>query len=300
MITVTDIHKWFGSQAVLSGMEFSIKKGNIVGLLGPNGSGKTTMIRLLNGVIQPEQGTIEINGFNPMIDGNVIRQMSGIVTEGAGLYHEMSGEDNLIFFSEIYGVRKIRERVDELLKEFDLYDHRQKKVGTYSTGMKKRLALAKALLHKPKILFLDEPTNGLDPDGIRDVMGYLTKLNKNDETTIIICSHVLQQLEDICHSYVFMEKGRVLAEGTKQQLENDFLTDVTLRIETGLKVKDITYLGYPVRRINETNILFTLPSKREISPLLREILNETWIHSTTIENVSLESIYFEVRRRTHE
>jgi ABC-2 type transport system ATP-binding protein len=281
-------------------MEFSIKKGNIVGLLGPNGSGKTTMIRLLNGVIQPEQGTIEINGFNPTIDGNVIRQMSGIVTEGAGLYHEMSGEDNLIFFSEIYGVRKIRERVDELLNEFDLYDHRQKKVGTYSTGMKKRLALAKALLHKPKILFLDEPTNGLDPDGIRDVMGYLTKLNKNDETTIIICSHVLQQLEDICHSYVFMEKGRVLAEGTKQQLENDFLTDVTLRIETGLKVKDTTYLGYPVRRIDETNILFTLPSKSEISPLLREILKETWIHSTTIENVSLESIYFEVRRRTHE
>lgn len=300
MITVTNVYKHFGSQSVLSGMNFSVGKGSIVGLLGPNGSGKTTMIRLLNGVIKPEQGTMEINGFSPATDGNVIRQMSGIVTEGAGLYHEMSGIDNLLFFSEIYGVRKGRERANELLKEFDLYDHRRKKVGTYSTGMKKRLALAKALLHKPKILFLDEPTNGLDPDGIRDVLEYLARLNKNEETTIIICSHVLQQLEDICHSYVFMENGKVLASGTRQQLEDDFLTNVMLRVETGLKLDDTSYFGYPVERISETSILFTLSSKREISPLLREILKETWIHSTIIENVSLESIYFEVRRRNNE
>ena len=300
MITVTNVHKRFGSQSVLSGMNFSVEKGSIVGLLGPNGSGKTTMIRLLNGVIQPEQGTMEINGFSPTTEGNMIRQMSGIVTEGAGLYHEMSGTDNLLFFSEIYGVRKGRERVDELLKEFDLYDHRRKQVGTYSTGMKKRLALAKALLHKPKILFLDEPTNGLDPDGIRDVLGYLARLNKNEQTTIVICSHVLQQLEDICHSYVFMEGGRVLAAGTRQQLEDDFLTDVMLRVETGLKLNDTSYFGHPVERISETSLLFTLSSKGEISPLLREILKETWIHSTIIENGSLESIYFEVGRRNHE
>ncbi|WP_227551436.1 ABC transporter ATP-binding protein [Metabacillus sediminilitoris] len=300
MITVTNIHKQFGSQSVLSGMNFSIKKGSIVGLLGPNGSGKTTMIRLLNGVIRPEQGTIDINGFNPMTDGNVIRQMSGIVTEGAGLYHEMSGEDNLIFFSEIYEVKKVRERVAELLKEFDLFDHRHKKVGTYSTGMKKRLALAKALLHRPKLLFLDEPTNGLDPDGIRDVMGYLTRLNQHEQTTIIICSHVLQQLEDICHSYVFMENGRVLAKGTRQQLEKEFVTDIMLRVETGLQVSDPSYVGHPVKRLNENTLLFTLSSKRDISPLLQEILKETWIHSTSIENVSLESIYFEVRRKRHE
>jgi ABC-2 type transport system ATP-binding protein len=300
VITVTNVHKRFGSQSVLSGMNFSVEKGSIVGLLGPNGSGKTTMIRLLNGVIQPEQGTMEINGFSPTTEGNMIRQMSGIVTEGAGLYHEMSGTDNLLFFSEIYGVRKGRERVDELLKEFDLYDHRRKQVGTYSTGMKKRLALAKALLHKPKILFLDEPTNGLDPDGIRDVLGYLARLNKNEQTTIIICSHVLQQLEDICHSYVFMEGGRVLAAGTRQQLEDDFLTDVMLRVETGLKLNDTSYFGHPVERISETSLLFTLSSKGEISPLLREILKETWIHSAIIENGSLESIYFEVGRRNHE
>ncbi|WP_338787931.1 ABC transporter ATP-binding protein [Metabacillus sp. FJAT-53654] len=300
MITVNNIHKQFGSQAVLSGMSFTVKKGSIVGLLGPNGSGKTTMIRLLNGVIQPEQGTMEINGFNPLNDGNVIRQMSGIVTEGAGLYHEMSGEDNLLFFSQIYGVRKAVKRVNELLKDFDLYAHRKKKVGTYSTGMKKRLALAKALLHKPKLLFLDEPTNGLDPDGIRDVMKYLTKLNKTEQITIIICSHVLRQLEDICHSYVFMEKGTVLAQGTRQQLEKDFLTDILLRVETGLKLDSTAYFGYPAERVNETAIIFTLPSKNEISPLLNEILKETWIHSTTIENISLESIYFEVRRRNNE
>jgi len=300
VITVTDVHKRFGSQPVLSGVNLSVEKGSIVGLLGPNGSGKTTMIRLLNGVIKPEQGTMEINGFSPATDGNMIRQMSGIVTEGAGLYHEMSGIDNLLFFAKIYGVRKARERADELLKEFDLYDHRDKKAGTYSTGMKKRLALAKALLHKPKLLFLDEPTNGLDPDGIRDVLEYLVRLNKKEQTTIMICSHVLKQLEDICHSYVFMENGKVLASGTRQQLENDFLTNVALRVETGLKGDGPSYFGHPVERINETTLLFKLPSKSDISPLLREILKETWIHSTIIENISLDSIYFEVRRKNRE
>jgi ABC-2 type transport system ATP-binding protein len=300
LITVNNVYKSFGQQSVLSGLSFTIKKGSIVGLLGPNGSGKTTMIRLLNGVINPEKGNIEVNGFNPLTDGNMIRQMSGIVTEGAGLYHEMSGEDNLLFFGELYGIRKVRERANELLKEFNLFDHKQKKVGTYSTGMKKRLALAKAMLHKPKILFLDEPTNGLDPDGIRDVMAYLTRLNKKEHTTIIICSHVLQQLEGICDSYVFMENGNVLAEGNRQQLEREFLTDIKLRIETGLKLKSTTYFRHHVERINESTILFTLPSKNEISPLLKEILKETWVHSTMIDNDNLESIYFEVRRKNNE
>lgn len=300
MIKVMNVHKRFGSQPVLSGVDLSVQKGSIVGLLGPNGSGKTTMIRLLNGVIKPEQGTMEINGFSPATDGNLIRQMSGVVTEGAGLYHEMSGIDNLLFFAEIYGVRKGRERANELLKEFDLYEHRDKKAGTYSTGMKKRLALAKALLHNPTLLFLDEPTNGLDPDGIRDVLGYLVRLNQTEQTTIMICSHVLKQLEDVCHSYIFMEHGHILASGTQQQLESEFLTDVILKIETGLKWDGASYFGYPVERISETSLLFTLPSKREISPLLQEILKETWIHSTMIENRSLESIYFEVRRRNHE
>lgn len=299
MISVKDIHKSYGTQPVLTRMNFSIEKGAITGLLGPNGSGKTTMIRLLNGVILPDQGDMSINGFSPAIDGHTIRQMSGIVTESAGLYHEMSGEDNLIFFGEVYGIRKVKERVRELLNEFDLYDHRTKKAGAYSTGMKKRLALAKALLHKPALLFLDEPTNGLDPDGIRDVMQYLTKLNQKEKTTILICSHVLHQLEDICDSYVFMEKGRVLAEGSLRDLEKTFQTDIKLKIETGLKVEDNVSFGYPVKRINDTSIVFTLPSKKDISPLLKAIVEKTWVHSATIENRSLESIYFEVRRRNN-
>lgn len=299
MITVKDIHKTYGTQPVLTGMNFTIENGKIVGLLGPNGSGKTTMIRLLNGVILPDRGEMSINGFSPSIDGHTIRQMSGIVTESAGLYHEMSGEDNLTFFGEVYGITKVKERVRELLNEFDLYDHRTKMVGAYSTGMKKRLALAKALLHKPALLFLDEPTNGLDPDGIRDVMHYLKKLNQNEKTTILICSHVLHQLEDICDSYVFMENGRVLAEGALRELEETFQTSIKLKLETGLKVEGTIWFGYPIERINESTILFTLQSKNDISPLLKTILEKTWVHSASIENLSLESVYFEVRRRNN-
>ncbi|MEK5056976.1 ABC transporter ATP-binding protein [Paenibacillus sp. FSL H7-0326] len=293
-IEVRDINKSYNTQKVLTGVSFSIEKGSIVGLLGPNGSGKTTLVRLMNGVILPDQGTMWINGFDPVTDGNAIRRLSGVVTEGAGLYHEMSGIDNLRFFAKLYNCYD-EQRIRELLQQYGLEKAQDKKVGSYSTGMKKRLALAKALLHQPEILFLDEPTNGLDPEGIKQVVSDLKAMNEAHGTTIILCSHVLQQLESLCHSYIFLSNGTVLDIGTKEELNKRHFTTVQLRLTTGLSVENNSYHGYLVQRLGPSEILLELPSTDLISVVLRKILEETWVHTVEIMNHDLESLYFHVR-----
>lgn len=300
MITVEGIRKSFQQQIVLDQMNFAVKQGDIVGLLGPNGSGKTTMIRLLNGVIFPDSGRMSVGGYDPVHEGNPIRQMSGIVTEGAGFYHEMSGLQNLKFFAEIYSVPLPEARIKDLLERFGLAEHQDKAVGQYSTGMKKRLGLAKALLHQPSILFLDEPTNGLDPEGIQSVLEFLKELNQEQGTTILLCSHVLHQMERVCDQYVFMSKGQVIAQGTQRELEQRYLGTIKLKVETNLHIVGQQYQGYPVERLNDHELLFTLGSREEIPTLLQKILSEANVFETKITNRDLESLYFQVRGKTNE
>lgn len=293
MIEVEGVSKAYDRRPVLRDMTFRVKEGDIIGLLGPNGAGKTTMVRLLNGVILPDGGKLRVGGLDPSADGDAIRGMSGIVTEGAGLYHEMSAEANLRFFAELYGCMD-RGRIGELLARFGLEEHKDKPVGTYSTGMKKRLALAKALLHRPKLLFLDEPTNGLDPEGVRLVLGILKKLNVDEGTTILLCSHVLHQLETVCTGYVFLDGGRIIDAGTLPEIEAKYLKEVELSVETALQPKGDSFGGYPFMRTGPNRLLFKLPGKDSISPLLSDILRESWVHSAEISNRSLETLYFEV------
>jgi len=293
-INVEGLYKSFGQQTVLENVNFKVKKGEIVGLLGPNGAGKTTFIRILNGVIKPEKGSISLNGMNPASGGDAIRKISGIVTESAGLYHQMNGRENLELFAELYGVTDTK-RVAELLSLFDLKEHQDKHVGKYSTGMKKRLALAKALLHKPDILFLDEPTNGLDPDGIQMVLSYLKKYNQETGTTIIICSHVLHQLETICDSFAFIENGTIAEQGTLTELEEKYVQNVTVKVNTTFKPQDKHYLWFPCRVLGNSTVVFDLPSKKDIPQLLTGLLKTDPVYSVTIMNNDLQSNNFKVR-----
>ena len=299
IIEVKGVAKAFGSQTVLHDVNFTVKKGEIIGLLGPNGAGKTTFIRILNGVLKPDRGSISILGYNPVTEGDDIRKVSGIVTESAGLYHQMSGEENLVFFSELYGV-KDRNIIHELLHLFDLEEHKNKLVSAYSTGMKKRLALGKALLHEPQLLFLDEPTNGLDPDGIKMVLSYLKKFNQEKGTTIIICSHVLHQLEHICDSFAFIENQTVVEQGTIVDLERKYIKDVVVNVNTDFIPTEKTYLGFPCKQSSENVVTFTLPAKEQIPSLLQELLKKFGVYTVTIMNNDLESIYFKVREKINE
>lgn len=292
--------KEFNGRSILKDVTFTIKEGSIIGLLGPNGAGKTTMIRLLNGVIVTTNGKMKVMGFDPQSQGDEIRKRAGIVTESAALYHDMSAWDNLVFFSKIYNAYDPK-RITHLLEQFEMVDKKDHLVGTFSTGMKKRITLAKALLHKPKLLFLDEPTNGLDPEGINDVIHYLKKVNEVEKVTIVICSHVLHQLESICDSFLFLKDGRIIEKGTRSELEDKYLTEVKLLVETGLMPNNPrTYMGCVYIKKAANLFEFTLASKQEITPLMKGILSESWIHSCEITNRSLESLYFKIRGEKHE
>ncbi|MBM7691114.1 ABC-2 type transport system ATP-binding protein [Peribacillus deserti] len=296
LIYVSKLSKRYGNELILKDVNFKADEGEIIGLLGPNGAGKTTFIRLLNGVIHSDSGTITVSGFNPAAQGDEVRKISGIVTESAGLYHQMSGKENLEFFAGIYKVGAAKDQISRLLRLFDLEEHQAKLVGAYSTGMKKRLGLAKALLHNPKILFLDEPTNGLDPEGIRIVLSYLKKYNKETGTTILICSHVLHQLETVCTSFAFMDRGTIVEQGRLKELEEKYIKELEITLETPFPIEPLhNILGFECLRKSDSYITIKLRSKEDISVLLKEILKSHPVYSVVHENNSLESIYFNIR-----
>jgi ABC-2 type transport system ATP-binding protein len=295
IIEVDRVSKQFNNTEILKDVSFTIKEGSINGLLGPNGAGKTTIIRLLNGVIEASSGSTKVMSFDPKLHGDEVRKRVGIVTESASLYHDMTAWDNLVFFSKVYG-KFDSKRITELLQQFDMLAFKDQLVGSFSTGMKKRISLAKALLHNPGLLFLDEPTNGLDPEGINEVIHYLRKVNQEEGVTILICSHVLHQLETICDSYLFLNKGRIVEKGTKKQLEDKYLKKVELVVETSLRpLNSQSYKGYTYSRKGPNQLEFMLSSKDEITPLLAHILSESWVHNCEITNRSLEALYFNIR-----
>jgi len=288
------VAKGFGGKQVLTDLSFAVHRGEIVGFIGPNGSGKTTTIRLLNGVIDPDAGEISVGGYDPRLDGEAVRRMSGVLTESAGLYSNLTGRQNLRFFADLYGVDDL-SRCDELLAEFGLSEAAHSRVGTYSTGMKKRLGLAKALLHRPDVLFLDEPTNGLDPEGIRMVLGYIRQLNERDGTTVMICSHLLQQLEQVCHRYLFLQGGRVVEQGTLAELEARYFPTLTLEVETDLVLSDGQYCGIPAKQVGTGRIAFTLPSRDDVPHLLRRLTQEAAVYHAVPVRFDLETLYFKIR-----
>lgn len=294
IIEVNSIDKSFSNQKAIDNLSFAVNRGEIVGFLGPNGSGKTTTIRLLNGVITPDSGQIRIWGLNPVSSGEEIRRRSGVMTESAGLYRSLSGIDNLRFFARLYGVDKPEPRIKELLKDFGLYEARDKKVGAYSSGMKKRLSIAKALLHSPELLFLDEPTTGLDPEGTRDLLGYIAELNRKTQVTVFLCTHLLKQVESLCHKFIFITSGQILESGTMREIETKYLGEVNLRVETDLPIPGKNFHGYPIISREPGYVVFRVEQKARIPEILKILLREGPVYGVEIMGRDLETLYFKV------
>ncbi len=298
LIEVSGLTKSFGSNRVIEDLEFEVGAGEIVGLLGPNGSGKTTCIRLLNGVLRADQGSMRVGGRDPERDGSAIRRMCGVLTESADFYRHMSGLENLRFFAQLYGVEE-RSRPEEVLRRFGMEEYQHRKVGTYSTGMRRRLGLARAVLHSPQILFLDEPTNGLDPEGARMVLADIATLNRREGTTIILCSHLLQQLETVCHRYLFINRGRLIEQGSLTELRDKYRATLSLRVETDLRLQSDTYRGVEAKSMGDGVVQFRIPERERVPDLLRRLTQEARVYSAELEEPDLESLYFRIRGVNH-
>ncbi|MEC0370346.1 ABC transporter ATP-binding protein [Paenibacillus chibensis] len=231
-VSVEQVSRAFGKKTVLSGVSLHMEKGQIYGLIGPSGAGKTTLVKMMVGMDKPDQGTIEVLR-TPMPSLSMLQQI-GYMAQSDALYNELTGEENLRFFASMFKMGKTeqKQRIAYAAKLVNLTDELEKKVSAYSGGMKRRLSLAIALLHNPPILILDEPTVGIDPELRQSIWAELIRLKGTEQKTIIITTHVMDEAEK-CDVLAMVREGRILASGTplqlKQQYDAENLEDVFLR-----------------------------------------------------------------------
>lgn len=220
IIEVHNLTKKFGERIAVEDLSFQVEEGEVLGLLGPNGAGKTTTIRMLAGIIAPTSGSAIVANNHIPSDIERLHESVGLLTESPGFYDRFSAYRNLEFFAGFYSNLDIPARIEKCLHLMGLWDRRENRVGTYSKGMKHRLALARAFLHEPKVLFLDEPTAGLDPEASQEVRELIKRLSLEGRT-IFLCTHNLSEAEQLCHRIAVI-RTRLLALDTGINLRNRF------------------------------------------------------------------------------
>jgi ABC-2 type transport system ATP-binding protein len=217
-IETSDLSRTFDGRAALEGLTIEAEPGEVVALLGPNGAGKTTTVRLLNGVLRPDRGRSRVLGLDPQADGDAVRRRTGVLTENAGLDDRLTARQNLAFTARLRAVPDAGHRIDELLERLGLADRADVSVQGASTGQRKRLALARALLHDPEVLFLDEPTSGLDPAATRDVVDLIASLATERGRTVVLCTHFLAEAGRLANRMALLHRGRLTAFGRPDEL----------------------------------------------------------------------------------
>jgi ABC-2 type transport system ATP-binding protein len=212
--------KKYGDLMAVDGVTFSVEEGEVFGLLGPNGAGKTTTISMLTGVLEPTSGTARIGGHDIRTDGKAAKQISGLVPQDLALYPTLSARTNLQFFGRIYGLhgRALADRVDDLLGIVALTDRANDPIEKYSGGMKRRINIAAGLVHQPRLLFLDEPTVGVDPQSRNHIFESVQRLNRERHMSIIYTSHYMEEVELLCNRVAIVDQGRIIAMDTIRNL----------------------------------------------------------------------------------
>jgi len=229
-IEAWDLSRRFGEVWALDGVSFEARPGEVIALLGPNGAGKATTVRLLDGVLLPDRGGARVLGLDPVTEGTAVRRRTGVLTEAGGLDDRLSLVENLVTYARIRGLpaADAKRRALELLDRFGMAGQAGRSAQGLSTGERKRVALARAMLHRPEVLFLDEPTSGLDPAATRDVLELIGTLAFDQGTTVVLCTHFLAEAARLCRRVAILERGRLLAFGAPAEL--------AARLWTGLPV----------------------------------------------------------------
>jgi ABC-2 type transport system ATP-binding protein len=243
IIRVENLVKKFGSLTAVNGVSFSVKKGQVFAFLGPNGAGKTTTIKMLTTLLKPTAGTVRMNGFDPVREKNSARKSFGIVFQDPSVDDELTAYENMEFHGVLYGVPSAtrKSRIEELLHFVGLWDRKDDLVKHFSGGMKRRLEIARALVHHPRILFLDEPTVGLDPQTRNGMWDYIRKLSGKEGMTVFFTTHYMEEAEKVAQTVATIDMGRIIAKGTPRQLKKmtgtKSLEEAFLRL-TGHTIRD--------------------------------------------------------------
>ena len=220
-IRAHNLVKKFGELTAVDNISFDVRKGEVFAFLGPNGAGKTTTIKMLTTLMQPTSGTVELNGLNPAVEKEEARRCFGIVFQDPSLDQDLTAWENMEFHGVLYHLpRKVRrERTEMLLKLFDLWERRGSMVKQFSGGMKRRLEIARGLLHTPKILFLDEPTLGLDPQSRNQMWTQVRLMNEAEQVTVFLTTHYMDEAERVAQRIAVIDHGQIVATGSSQELK---------------------------------------------------------------------------------
>jgi ABC-2 type transport system ATP-binding protein len=300
LIETRDLTKRFGDLGAVEGLSLRVPDGSILALLGPNGAGKTTTIRMLASILRPTSGEAQIGGYDVRTHPADVRRNVGLLTEHHGLYTRMRSEDYLQFFGHIYGMatQDCARRIRELLEQFGLWEARRLRLGEYSKGMRQKLALARALLHEPPVLLLDEPTSAMDPASAHLVRSTITRLRQPGRT-IVVCTHNLAEAESLADEIAIIHRGRVIAQGTAQDLKRKYLGDPIMELRLATTLDGVVKLLPPdVTRVEsgEDWLRFRVAHPEQVNPGLLRSLSQAGVPVVTLSEVprTLEDVYLQV------
>jgi len=243
IVEVKNLTKRYKKLLAVDDISFSVNKGDVFAFLGPNGAGKSTTIKILTTVLKPTDGSIKINGYNPLKDQYKVRNSFGIVFQDPSLDDELTANENMVLHAVLYKIsKKVRlERIKKLLEMVELWDRKDTLVKTFSGGMKRRLEIARGLLHRPQILFLDEPTLGLDPQTRNKIWNYIKRLNSENGTTIFFTTHYMEEAEKMADTICIIDQGKIVIEGSlemlKERTESNSLEDAFIKL-TGKEIRE--------------------------------------------------------------
>lgn len=304
ILVVEALSKKFGSTQAVQSVQFQINPGEIYGLLGPNGAGKTTTISMICGLLKPDTGKISILGENFWIAPKKAQQQMGVVPQEIALYEELSGEENLVFWGKVAGISKKQAevRAQELLEALGLLDRRKEAVKNYSGGMKRRINLGCALMHKPKLLLLDEPTVGIDPQARLTILEFIQNLARQGNA-ILYTTHYLEEAEKLCHRMGIIDQGKMLAEGTFTELQRQLHTSQIFLIEAPFQKQ--AYQEWPdflnhfkVLQYSETQLVVSPQGNQTPAESLQQILKlPISVQNITLKKPTLNDVFLQLTGR---
>jgi linearmycin/streptolysin S transport system ATP-binding protein len=304
-IRVRGLHKAFGENQAVQGVSFDVEEGEIFSLLGPNGAGKTTTISMLSCLLRPDDGDANVMGHSIRTDAMGVKSVLGVVPQEIALYEDLTARENLTFWGKMYGLRgaELKSRVNEVLEVIGLTDRAQDRVSKYSGGMKRRVNIGVALLHKPKVIYMDEPTVGIDPQSRRNILDSVVAL-KNQGMTVLYTTHYMEESQELSDHIAIMDHGKLIACGTHDELVRlvgqQTRIDLTVNVEPS-KVSEIwrTIEGVTRVTVEETQIRVLVEDSNQVLPRLFEAATQqsARITSVDIREPNLEAVFLHLTGR---
>ena len=304
-ISVRDLRKSFGENQAVQGVSFDVEQGEIFSLLGPNGAGKTTTISMLSCLLRPDTGDAQVMGYSILTEAMGVKSVLGVVPQEIALYEDLTARENLTFWGKMYGLRGsvLKVRVDEVLDVIGLRDRANERVGKYSGGMKRRVNIGVALLHKPKVIYMDEPTVGIDPQSRRNILDSVVAL-KDQGMTVLYTTHYMEEAQELSAHIAIMDHGRMIACGTNDELVKlvgeQTRIDLTVSVEPS-KIVDAWRRVEGVHHVtvDEERISVLVDDSNKVLPRLFEMVSHQSgrITSVDIREPNLEAVFLHLTGR---